>query len=136
MDSHYTPVCWRGIACCCQDNYQRHATLLVYLNDVDRGGVTRPFSSPGNISWNCLGLKRPHGIMFTAFSVGPGSSPFRHGFLYTGFLTCISKSSHGVAKGWRAPASCSVEPRGRGKQMHAESDHASQLLVPHYPDPA
>eukprot|EP00435_Cladocopium_sp_Y103_P060141 s330_g21.t3 len=24
-----------------QDNYQRHATLLVYLNDVDRGGATR-----------------------------------------------------------------------------------------------
>ena len=73
MNSHYTPVWWCATACCCQDNYQHHATLLVYLNDVEHGGVTRPPSSPGSMSLNCLGLKRPHDMMLRAFSVGPRS---------------------------------------------------------------
>ena len=56
---------------------------------------------------------------------------FRLGLLRSGFLTWISKSSHDVAKGWWAPASCSVEPRGRGKLLDTESHQASNTLLPH-----
>eukprot|EP00435_Cladocopium_sp_Y103_P060091 s330_g21.t2 len=38
FDLHEDAFAWEQVK---QDNYQRHATLLVYLNDVDRGGATR-----------------------------------------------------------------------------------------------
>ncbi|CAL1145695.1 unnamed protein product [Cladocopium goreaui] len=38
FDLHEDAFAWEQVK---QDNYQRHATLLVYLNDVEHGGVTR-----------------------------------------------------------------------------------------------